>query len=199
MKRSIITLLICAFFCLPASAKKEDNAIRPQKMWDKEFPGSITELEITPSGVIHAVARTTKKKQKDGKKKYWPQDRFLLTKDGQQFWRGEAGATTLVSDSPNPIMMKISLEGLTLHAISKSGAPLWKKNLERAPLSFLSHKDSDTLLLMTVPYGWMAGSGDSKAKLLALSLTSGSVKWTFRSPAMSRRPTWCDAAVNFSA
>jgi outer membrane protein assembly factor BamB len=172
----IIFALSITLFSTDLLAKKrtkaERQAIEAQLLWSHTFPGPLMRLEMTPSALLHAVAR-------DAKSKKSPRTRYLLDESGKLFWQGKETTTALIADSPNAIIMEVISPGLVLHSINRSGAKVWSHPLGGIPASTLSIPESNELVMVMMPYEWPLATGKSyPAHMIRIDLKTGKERWT---------------------
>ncbi len=172
----LITTLAITLFSPDLIAKKrtkaERNAIEAKMLWSHTFPGPVMRLEMTPAGLLHAVAR-------DGRSKKSPRTRALLDYAGNVFWQGPEAKTALIADSPQAVIMEVGGSGLTLRAIVKSGAELWRYPMNGIPASTLSLPDSNELIMVMLPYEWpLATEKAYPATMVSIDLKNGAQRWS---------------------
>jgi len=160
---------------IPVEAKhsrEEKQEIESRLLWSHDFPGAVVYLELTPNGLIYAVAR-------EGKKKKSPRSHFLLNEKGEVFWKGSVKTTALIADDPHAIVMEVLETGLVLKGVASSGTTRWHYPLKGIPASTISDALSKTLVMVVLPYEWAGAEGQAQpADAVALDLTTGRERWS---------------------
>ncbi len=152
--------------------KGERSATKARLICQHAFPFSITWLELTPNGYLHAVAR-------DDKGKKATKSRYLLDGSCNRFWKGDESRTAVLADDPYPVVMEVDSNGLVLKAVDPSGAVKWTYPMPGVPASTASDAASKTLAMVVMPYEWAgAPSKGYPAKVVAVDMKTGTQKWS---------------------
>lgn len=152
--------------------KEERSATKARLICQHSFPFSITRLELTPNGYLHAVAR-------DDKGKKATRSRYLLDGSCNQFWKGDESRTAILADDPYPVVMEVAQSGLVLKAIDLTGAVKWTYSMPGVPASTASDAASKILAMVVMPYEWAgAPSKGYPAKVVAVDMETGAQKWS---------------------
>ena len=177
--RILISILLIIGISSDGFAKKRGpkGDLESAFQWAHTFPGSLTDVEITPEGYIHAVSRYGKK-VKIGKKKGYHKRRFLM-KGENVFWKGEAATTAYIGDSPLPIVMESGEEGLVVQAIQTTGQVKWMYILKGIPAAWTVEPSFNTLAFVVMPLGWIKeGADDQEATMVAIDTRDGALRWS---------------------
>lgn len=130
---AILTIVLGAADLLASNkrTKEERSATKERLICQHSFPYSLTRLELTPNGYLHAVAR-------DDKGKKATRSRYLLDESCNQFWKGDESRTAVLADEPYPVVMEVV----------PSGAEKWTYQMPGVPASVASDADSGTLAMI---------------------------------------------------
>lgn len=179
--RWVVVVLIVFFIHLPSLLSKSNEELESRLLWTHEFPGSLTSLKLTSGGLLHAVARSGDK-IKMGKKKVWPEKRFLIDSSGRVVWSGDATTSALAADLKTLILLEFEGEDLFLKAIGPSGGEIWRSRVDGLPVSISASSPAQMIVYLSLPFESIDSSSASPsasndAKLVALNLGTGGEKW----------------------